>query len=57
MCCNEWSGQYLVIDLDDFVNKGLDDSPRPTEFTGAELHDPRVVKVDADGYRSHLAHK
>lgn len=54
---NNWDGTYLVIDLDGFDNKSLDDFTDLSEFVHVTPHATKVIKIEAKGYRFPLLEK
>ena len=54
---NSWASTYPVFDLDDFVNRSLDDFSHPREFSNVTPHETKVIKVESKGYRFPLAQK
>lgn len=46
-----WDGTYLVVDLDHFVLRSLDEFADPKVFSRMKPHATQVIKTEVDGFR------
>ena len=50
-----WDGTDMVVDVDHFVYRSLDEFAEPKEFTKMKPHCTYVIKAEVDGFRFPLA--